>query len=186
MKRESKKELCVISPEESKNIEITYGIHQSPFGWCLIGLTKHYVCQISFLDKEDRNLAERMIREVWPEAKVFRNDLALKPYVGRVFSGKSSKSVRLLVRGTSFQIKVWEALLSIPEGKTSNYRAIAEGIGSAKAVRAVGTACGKNPIGYLIPCHRVLTSKGGLGGYHWGIKRKKMMLTWEFERSLEH
>lgn len=87
--------------------------------------------------------------------------------------------MHLLIKGTHFQINVWKALMAIPEGQTSNYAAIAKAAGSPKAVRAAGTACGRNPIAYLIPCHRVLTSAGGLGGYRWGADRKKVMLALE-------
>jgi AraC family transcriptional regulator, regulatory protein of adaptative response / methylated-DNA-[protein]-cysteine methyltransferase len=161
-------------------MEITYGIHKSPFGWCLIGSADNKVCQLSFIKKNSSREAERSLRETWPDAHPTRNDRAVKSYVQKAFGNKKpSKPVDMLVNGTPFQIKVWEALLSIPKGETASYAEVAQAIGSPKAVRAVGTACGKNSIAVLIPCHRVLTSSGGIGGYRSGIERKKAILAWE-------
>ncbi len=116
----------------------------------------------------------------WSNAQFLYDDKITKNYFDRIFTSKNSKqSLHLMVRGTNFQIKVWQALLAIPSGKTVSYGSIAKKIGRPKAVRAVGSACGKNTIGYLIPCHRVLTASGDLGGYRWGIDRKAAILAHE-------
>lgn len=164
-----------------QNIEITYGIHRSPFGWCTIGLVKNDVCHLSFMKTQSSSEAVRHIREVWPYADLTRDNARTETFIRKIFStsGKKMAPFHLLMKGTDFQIKVWEALMTIPKGETKSYAAVAKAIGSPKAVRAVGSACGANAIAYLIPCHRVLTSNGGIGGYHWGIARKKAMLTEE-------
>lgn len=168
-----------ISPGELGHggLEIRYGVHKSPFGHCLIAVTKRGICQIAFLDRTDEAHVLSTIRERWPEALIKKDQEATHAYAERMFDGRRSKKpFHLLIKGTNFQIQVWEALLRIPEGQTSTYAAIAKVIGKEKAVRAVGTACGKNAIAYLIPCHRVLTSDGGLGGYRWGSWRKEALL----------
>lgn len=172
-----------ITPSELKrgDIKIIYGVHASPFGHCLIAATTRGICQIAFLDTKNNTEAVRTIHEKWPHAEIRKDLKETKRYANRIFARKGAqKPFHLLIKGTNFQIKVWEALLSIPEGQTSTYAAIAKAIGKGKAVRAVGTACGKNAIAYLIPCHRVLTSGGGLGGYHWGLSRKQALLAREF------
>ncbi len=174
-----------VSPGEFKkgNIEITYGLQPSPFGWCLIGLTKRGICQLSFVNTNNQTEAVKIIKEVWPHSILIRNDARIAPYVKKIFKAERLNTpIRLLLKGTNFQIKVWEALLKIPQGDISSYAKIADAVGSPKAVRAVGTACGKNSIAFLIPCHRVLTSAGKLGGYHWGIERKEAILAWEAVR----
>lgn len=171
-----------VSPGEFKkgNIEITYGIHASPFGWCVIGLTSRGISNLSFIEKGSDRQARANIREKWPHATLVRDDATTEKYAARIFAvGVSKKPLHLLVQGTNFQVKVWEALLAIPPGKAATYGDIARYIGSPKAVRAVGTACGKNAIAYLIPCHRVLAGDGGMGGYRWGTERKELMLTRE-------
>jgi AraC family transcriptional regulator of adaptative response/methylated-DNA-[protein]-cysteine methyltransferase len=161
-------------------MDITYGIHKSPFGWCLIGIADNKVCQLSFLKTNSARAAGRDLNEAWPDAHLTRNNAAVKSYMQKIFGNKKpGKRIDLLVNGTPFQVKVWEALLSIPKGETASYADVARAIGSPKAVRAVGTACGKNSIAILIPCHRVLTSSGGIGGYRSGVERKRAILAWE-------
>lgn len=135
-----------------------YTLHDSPFGPCIIGGNAEGICELSFVDASN-------------EART----RALP--TGEFFSGDTS--LPLNIQGTSFQLKVWDALLKIPKGQTRSYAEIASVVGSPKAVRAVGTACGKNKIALLIPCHRVLGSKGKLGGYRWGTERKRAILDWE-------
>jgi AraC family transcriptional regulator, regulatory protein of adaptative response / methylated-DNA-[protein]-cysteine methyltransferase len=173
-----------VTPGEFKSgsIEIAYGIHNSPFGWCVIGVTKRGICHLAFTDSDKKQLAEKQIRQSWPKARLIFNNFVTAPYIKKIFYPKhnrSRKPLHLLLKGTNFQIKVWEALLNIPNGQISSYSAIARAAGFNKAVRAVGSACGKNSIAYLIPCHRVLTSDGKIGGYRWGIKRKETILAWE-------
>lgn len=161
-------------------ILIRYGMHSSPFGGCLIGVTGRSICQLSFMKSANKREALRHLKEAWPKAILKRDDIHTRSYFKKIFKPRNSKHpFHLLAKGTHFQIKVWKALLTIPEGKITSYAKIARKAGFPKAVRAVGTACGKNPIGFLIPCHRVLASDGKLGGYRWGIKRKEMMLAWE-------
>jgi AraC family transcriptional regulator, regulatory protein of adaptative response / methylated-DNA-[protein]-cysteine methyltransferase len=172
-----------VSPGEFKSggIEIEYGIHSSPFGWCLIGVTKRGVCHLSFLNNNDKNLGIKIIQNNWPNSKLVQNQDLTGEYIRRIFSvnKKSKQPIHLLIKGTNFQIKVWEALLKIPEGKIMSYSQVAKMTGFPKAIRAVGTACGRNSIAYLIPCHRVLTSDGKIGGYRWGVKRKQAILALE-------
>ena len=164
-------------------IEIVYGIHPSPFGQCLIGLTKRAMCHLSFLDTDNERKARQSIQETWPSAALTRNNARTRPYLKQLFGVRKKKQpIPLLLKGTNFQMKVWRALLAIPEGNTVSYANIARRIGSPKATRAVGTACGRNPIGFIIPCHRVLTTQGKPGGYQWGRQRKKAMLAWEAAR----
>ncbi len=159
---------------------IYYGIHPSPFGQCLIGITDQAICHLSFMDTVNEREALRRLREIEPNATFKRKESQTRPYFKAAFEPKRSKHrLDLVVTGTDFQLKVWETLLKIPKGKVSNYAQVARKAGFPKAVRAVGTACGKNPIGFLIPCHRVLASDGKLGGYHWGLQRKKAILAWE-------
>jgi AraC family transcriptional regulator, regulatory protein of adaptative response / methylated-DNA-[protein]-cysteine methyltransferase len=154
-------------------MEIKYGFHKTPFGLCLIGVTKEKIYHLSF--PVTKSIAA--LKKAWPDATPIQDQHSTKKYIENIFSLK--KKMLIVMQGTYFQKKVWNALLNIPAGTTTSYAAIAKKVGSPKAVRAVGTACGKNSIGFLIPCHRVLTSKGKLGGYRWGTKRKESMLAWE-------
>jgi AraC family transcriptional regulator, regulatory protein of adaptative response / methylated-DNA-[protein]-cysteine methyltransferase len=174
-----------VSPGEWKHgkVEIRFGIHSSPFGWCVIGVTSRGVAALAFLKKRDRKEAEKEIRSRWPNATIIHDERSSARFHERIFfSGKRKGKIPLVIRGTNFQVKVWEALLSIPEGNVASYRDIARMIGSPKAVRAVGSACGNNALALLIPCHRVLTSEGALGGYRWGVDRKETILAWEAAR----
>lgn len=175
-----------LSPSELKkgNIEITYGVHDTLFGWCVIGITGRGICALFFVESSDQKIAIKRIKEVWAAAALKRDDAKTLPFIKKIFaSKKTNKPLHLVIKGTNFQIKVWEALLSIPEGQTLSYKEVAEKTGFPKAVRAVGTACGKNAIALLIPCHRVLTSGGAIGGYRWGTKRKEAILARESVRS---
>ncbi|MCL4153509.1 UNVERIFIED_CONTAM: hypothetical protein GTU68_025906 [Idotea baltica] len=123
------------------------------------------------------------LRARWPKAVFVEDAARLRPWVIAAFGrGPDAAPAPLYLIGAPFQIKVWEALLSLPEGQVTTYGAIAEKIGNPRAVRAVGTAVGRNPIGYLIPCHRVLRKTGELGGYHWGLPMKRAMLGYEAAR----
>ncbi len=171
-----------LSPGEFKKgtFVITYGIHKSPFGWCTIGVTPRGIIHLAFLKSDRTKEAVTSIHSKWPKAILVRDDKATKKYIDIIFKHKNPKRpLHLLLRGTNFQIKVWQALLALPSGTTASYGAIAKKVGAGKASRAVGSACGKNSIGFLIPCHRVLTSEGGIGGYRWGTDRKEAILAWE-------
>ncbi len=171
-----------VSPGEFRaaDIEMTWGMQPCPFGFCLIALTKRGICHLSFIDDDSERKAVSQLRETWPKASLVRSDAKVSSYVRQIFSRKNHKRpISLLLKGTNFQVKVWEALLRIPEGKIASYADVARAAGSPRAVRAVGSACGNNPIGFIIPCHRVLASDGGLGGYHWDLERKEAILLWE-------
>jgi len=171
-------------PTKNPPIEIVYGLIPSPFGTCVVGIIDRHVCSLTFMDGDSERIAKRNIKESWPGAILRRDDALVHPYRKRIFGSTSARAaIPVRIEGTDFQTKVWKALQDIPEGKTVRYADIARRIGSPKAFRAIGTACGKNPIGLIIPCHRVLPSNGGLGGYHWGPTRKQAILTWESVRS---
>ena len=179
-----KREIKVQKKALEQVTEIRYGTHSSPFGWCVIGLAKGGVCTLLFLDSNREREAVKRIKVSWPKAVLVRDDAGTAPYVKKIFarSGKKPR-IPLVLKGTHFQIKVWEALLAIPEGRVTSYADVARAIGKPSAVRAVGSACGKNTITYLVPCHRVLTSSGGLGGYNGGVERKETILAWEAARA---
>lgn len=164
---------------KGKNLLINYSIAETPFGEVLIASTPKGVCHISFI--EDQTSAQPLLASLFPGA-VFSNvhdtfqESALKVFGG---NWQDLQQVKLHLKGTPFQLKVWEALLRIPFGLASTYATIAQSIAHPKAVRAVGTAVGANPIAYLIPCHRVIRSTGVIGDYHWGTTRKTAMLGWE-------
>ncbi len=157
----------------------TYGFYKSPFGESLIALTEGGdVCHLSFVEKGTRTEALAGLYTKRGKASFVRSDKKIAVIGKKIFSGRDHK-IRTALEGTPFQIKVWKALQTIPRGKTFSYKMIAEKIGSPKAVRAVGTACGANRIAVVVPCHRVLASDGTMGGYRWGIARKKALLEWE-------
>lgn len=152
----------------------------SPFGPALAMATDRGICGLGFADEIGAEAALQDLVGRWPRAAYVKDPVALRPWVDAAFQGKSSA---LHLIGAPFQIKVWEALLEIPTGHVTTYADIAGAIGHPQAHRAVGTAVGRNPISFLIPCHRALRRDGGLGGYHWGLPRKRAMLAWEAARS---
>ena len=166
---------------QSSNFFVHYGFTQSPFGKALFTVTEQGICGIAFANElgDEETLRDMMQR--WPQATFTHNaELVLKlssPIFH--FSGKT----QLHLIGSSFQIKVWEALLQIQAGQVVTYSEVAAAINQQSAVRAVATAIGLNPISFLIPCHRVIKKSGGLGGYHWGIPIKKHILKFENYRS---
>jgi AraC family transcriptional regulator, regulatory protein of adaptative response / methylated-DNA-[protein]-cysteine methyltransferase len=179
-----------LSPGEYKQgghgLSICYGFHPTPFGECLLAATGRGICNLTFQANAQRAEALADLQAKWPRATLIEDAETTGEVVDQLFTNQSDiasvverKPVHLLVRGTNFQIKVWEALLTIPSGQVVDYGHIARQIGSPGAVRAVGTACGSNPVGYLIPCHRVLQRTGGIGGYRWGTARKRAILGWE-------
>ena len=162
------------------DLTIAYGFHPSPFGECFIAVTDRGICALSFNKRAERKSVIKAFARDWTDARLREDQKATGAYVEKIFNARRPKRnerpIRLLCRGTDFQIKVWEALLKVPKGSVVTYKTIAAEIGSPRAVRAVGTAIGKNPVAYLVPCHRVIRSAGGLGGYRWGISRKKAIL----------
>ena len=165
-----------------RGLNIQYGFHDCPFGRALILITSEGLAGLAFADhgKEKSALADMTSR--WPEATYVENQQATATYAKRIFESerwKPDQPLRIVFIGSDFEIRVWETLLRIPFGKASTYSDIACHIGKPKAARAVGSAVGKNPISFVVPCHRVLEKSGGLGGYHWGLTRKRAILGWE-------
>lgn len=164
-------------------LTIRHGVAMTPFGQLLIGATTRGVCHAHFVDGLDEALATRQLADKWPRAEFVRDDAAAAA-VARRLLGKDTndKPLHLLLRGTNFQIKVWEALLRVPAGRAISYRSLAETLGSPTAQRAVGGAVACNDIAVLIPCHRVLRASGDIGDYRWGATRKAALLAWEQAR----
>jgi AraC family transcriptional regulator of adaptative response/methylated-DNA-[protein]-cysteine methyltransferase len=164
-------------------VELKYGFHQTPFGNALLAMTENGITDLWFVDEEDEGEALIELQRVWPAADITQGAEATWKIVSRIFGGVSRQAqedrVDLLLRGTNFQVKVWQALLRIPEGVVVSYSDVAKRVGRHDAVRAVAGAVAANPIAWLIPCHRVLRSSGEIGGYRWGTTRKKMMLARE-------
>ena len=170
--------------ENGGGLRISAGFHESPFGEALVATTERGVCGLSFHDGSRRS-ALRDLAERWPQATIEERPRVTAPIASRIFAALVVRDpeglvpLGLLVRGTNFQVKVWRALLQVPVGSVATYEDIATAIGTPNAVRAVGTAIGRNPVAFLIPCHRVIRTTGALGGYRWGLPRKRAMLAWE-------
>jgi AraC family transcriptional regulator, regulatory protein of adaptative response / methylated-DNA-[protein]-cysteine methyltransferase len=180
-----------MSPGAYKNkgegLSIAYGYHPSPFGLALVMVTPYGLCGLAFCDKggEAAGLADMTRR--WPYAQYTEESATTAPYAAKLFADvnvRSNQPLRITFIGTDFEIRVWETLLKIPVGQATTYGDIAASVGSPKAARAVGAAVGKNPMSFVVPCHRVLGKSGALTGYHWGLTRKKAILGWEAGRLL--
>lgn len=178
-----------VTPGEFRNLgeglHIHYGFHDTPFGTCLIAVTGRGVCCLEFIDSDQPGAVAKLV-STWPNAAILQNQEKTASAVAQIFTlpkNSKQKPISLFIKGTNFQLKVWQALLKIPEGSVTTYGYLAEKIGQPQASRAVGSAVGKNPIGYLIPCHRVLRADGQTGGYRWGCERKLMILGRELDRS---
>jgi AraC family transcriptional regulator, regulatory protein of adaptative response / methylated-DNA-[protein]-cysteine methyltransferase len=181
-----------VTPQEYKlsgsGIRIEYGIHSTPFGPCLIGVTERGICWLSFLQTdEDPKPAFEAMKEHWHNS-IFHQDQDLTgTFVEKIFrtpGDNTSGKLHVFVKGTNFQLKVWEALLRIPMGDVTTYKGIAEAIHNPKAMQAVGSAVGANHIAYLIPCHRVIRKDGILGEYRWSSARKKSIIGWEMAKTV--
>lgn len=174
-----------VTPGEYKRLgdglDISYGFHATPFGRCLLGVTARGVCGLSFVDEGQQGQTLDALAANWPLAELARDDERTRPYIDQIFATTRTKpaTLPLLLKGTNFQIQVWRALLRTASGTAVTYSDVAQLAGKPKAVRAVGTAVGRNPIAYLIPCHRVIRQTGSFGQYHWGATRKKAILGWE-------
>ena len=176
-----------VTPGEYKSqgagLTIRYGIHPTPFGKCLIGVTERGICHLGFVDGNEGKAVDNLVAH-WQQADMAEDYRATAPLVNRIFlDPKADSPLNLHLRGTNFQIKVWEALLNIPTGTVTSYEHIAAQIGNPRAVRAVGSAVGDNPIAYLIPCHRVIRKSGEFGNYLYGSARKKAILAREMSTS---
>lgn len=173
--------------QAGSGLTLSYGVFDSLFGQYVLGAINGKVALLHFLN--DGNEPETILAAAWPEVLLRSDAEAVQHLANQIFpvigqsANSPSSSLPVLLRGSAFQLKVWEALLKIPEGRLVSYDQIAEAIGQPTASRAVGTAIGSNPIGYLIPCHRVIKKTGLFGGYRWGADRKQAMLGWEAARA---
>jgi AraC family transcriptional regulator, regulatory protein of adaptative response / methylated-DNA-[protein]-cysteine methyltransferase len=184
-----------VTPGEYKShgagLTIRYGLHPTPFGKCLIATTERGICHLGFVQNSEGNAIDNFVAD-WKHAKMNEDYESTAQIIARIFPdpetdsafNKADQRLSLHLRGTNFQIKVWEALLNIPTGSATTYEHIAAQIGNSSAVRAVGTAVGHNPIVVLVPCHRVIRKTGEFGNYRYGAARKKAVLAREF--SLGH
>ena len=162
---------------------VDYGFHDCPFGIALAMATDKGLCGLAFGDEGEEAAMLSDMKTRWPKADYRENDERIAKMIERIFDPGHEGDLGLHLLGTPWQIKVWQALLAIPSGKVVTYGAIARNISSVNSSRAVGTAVGRNPISWLIPCHRVLGSDGALHGYHWGLTRKRAMLAVEAARA---
>ncbi|MEH2109496.1 bifunctional DNA-binding transcriptional regulator/O6-methylguanine-DNA methyltransferase Ada [Nostoc sp.] len=171
--------------QAGKTISIVYAIASSPLGYLLVATTEKGICAVKLGDEADE--LEHILNQEFHQAHIMRDDHTHKEWIQVILDliagGEAHLDLPLDVRGTAFQKQVWQALQKIPYGETRTYTDIARNIAKPQAVRAVGNACGANPIALIVPCHRVLRSDGSLGGYHWGIERKQKLLTQESERT---
>jgi AraC family transcriptional regulator of adaptative response/methylated-DNA-[protein]-cysteine methyltransferase len=189
-------DLCVnleaASPGELKSggegWTIVAGFADSPFGPCLVAESPRGICQISFLESENGKTEWTALQENWPRATLCRDDVAASRMAGRIFpapdAARSGPTLRAFVRGTAFQVQVWRALLQVQPGTLVSYGRLAEALGKPAAARAVGSALAKNPLAYLIPCHRVIRETGVVGDYRWGRVRKRAIMAWESSAAL--
>lgn len=166
--------------QKGKGLVVMYGWFDSPFGRVFAMGTEKGLCGMAFAAETSEQAAMDDLMGRWPEAVFVSNPDHISAWVQAAFSQKGQVNLHLL--GAPFQIKVWEALLRIPSGHVTTYSEIAGAIKAPKAMRAVGTAVGRNPVSWLIPCHRALRKSGALGGYHWGLPVKRAMLAWEAAR----
>lgn len=177
-----------MSPAEyrdgAKNLSINYNFSESPFGKLIVASTMKGVCYMAFEENEVKALSD--LKEKFPKATFTHSTDELQRNAMFIFQSdwRNLSEIKLHLKGTDFQLKVWEALLKIPMGMLTTYGKIAEKIGNDNASRAVGTAIGSNPVAFLIPCHRVIQSTGNIGGYMWGTTRKTAIIGWEAEHSI--
>jgi AraC family transcriptional regulator of adaptative response/methylated-DNA-[protein]-cysteine methyltransferase len=178
-----------MSPGEWKSggegVTISYGFHPSPFGLALVMTTERGLAGLAFADPGEERAALADMRGRWPKAAYVENAASTAPIARRIFDSgewRPDRPLRVVLIGTDFEVRVWETLLGIPLGRATTYSDIANKLGNPKASRAVGAAVGKNPISFVVPCHRVLGRSGDITGYHWGLTRKRAMLGWEAGR----
>lgn len=175
-----------MSPGEWKSggegLTLAYGHHPSPFGTALVIATGRGLAGLAFADRGEDRAALADMQSRWPKAR-FAEDAGLTaPLAQRIFersAWRADRPLRVILIGTDFEVRVWQTLMRIPMGRAATYSEIAAGIGAPKAARAVGAAVGKNPVSFVVPCHRVIGKSGELTGYHWGLTRKRAMLGWE-------
>jgi AraC family transcriptional regulator of adaptative response/methylated-DNA-[protein]-cysteine methyltransferase len=182
-----------VTPGEYKTkgagLSIAYGYHATPFGECLLARTDRGICGLSFVQNSGRQPVFADLKSRWTNAKLVEDPQVTQPFVKRIFNPsrpKNSPPLHLLLNGTNFQIKVWEALIKIPMGAVVSYESVAAHIGTPRASRAVGNAVGSNPVSFVIPCHRVIRKTAEFGNYGGGVARKMAMLGWEAVQAGTH
>jgi AraC family transcriptional regulator of adaptative response/methylated-DNA-[protein]-cysteine methyltransferase len=175
-----------MSPGEWKSggegLDLRYGFHPSPFGTALVILSPRGLAGLALADAGKERAALSDMRRRWPKAAYVEDSAATAPVAARIFDParwRPEEPLRVVLIGTDFEVRVWETLLKIPMGRFSTYSDVARHIDAPKAARAVGAAVGKNPVCFVVPCHRVIGKDGALTGYHWGLTRKRAMLGWE-------
>jgi AraC family transcriptional regulator of adaptative response/methylated-DNA-[protein]-cysteine methyltransferase len=175
-----------VTPGEYKTkgagLEIGYGYHATPFGECMLARTDRGICGLSFVQSGGRQSVFADLKNKWTNARLVEDPEVTQPFVKQIFNPseeKNSAPLHLILNGTNFQIKVWEALIRIPMGAVVSYESVAAHIGMPKASRAVGNAVGSNPVSFIIPCHRVIRKTAEFGNYGGGVARKMAMLGWE-------
>jgi AraC family transcriptional regulator, regulatory protein of adaptative response / methylated-DNA-[protein]-cysteine methyltransferase len=175
--------LDAMTPGELKSLGwglvIRYGFSDTPFGCALLATTPRGVCHLAFTDAGKEKSAVRDLQQQWPDATLEQDDVLARSVARRIWIGDSESALRVSVGGTNFQLKVWQALIDLGGRGRTTYTALANAVGLPSGMRAVGNAVGSNPVGWLIPCHNVLRKDGSLGGYHWGVERKRAMLAWK-------
>lgn len=168
-----------------EGLVIRYGFTTSPFGTIIIGTTARGICHLRFVESGQTDIEEAELQSEWLHAQFERDDAMAQSLSSQIFSPfNEAKPLSVLLRGTNFQIKVWEALMRIPFGYTLAYGDLAALAGIPKAQRSIGTAMAKNNIALLIPCHRVIRESGDIGLYRWGPERKRALMVWEQYRRL--
>jgi AraC family transcriptional regulator of adaptative response/methylated-DNA-[protein]-cysteine methyltransferase len=170
-----------------QGLTMRFGFHPSPFGEALLIVTDRGLAGLGFVDDGDRAAALADMTRRWPKAEYVEEPAATAPVARRIFSPsqwQAEQPLRVVLIGTDFEVRVWQTLLRIPRDRATTYSDIARHIGKPAACRAVGAAVGKNPVSFVVPCHRVLGRSGALTGYHWGLTRKQAILGWEAGRSL--
>jgi AraC family transcriptional regulator of adaptative response/methylated-DNA-[protein]-cysteine methyltransferase len=176
-----------MSPGEWKKggagITLRYGFHVSPFGIAIVIISERGLAGLAFADDGEEASALEDMQRRWPLASYIHDQTGTAATAERIFDSSqwcADQPLRVVLIGTDFEVRVWETLLKIPMGRATTYSDVASKISAPKASRAVGAAVGRNPISFVVPCHRVLGKSGALTGYHWGITRKRAMLGWEF------
>ncbi|CAN5341374.1 bifunctional helix-turn-helix domain-containing protein/methylated-DNA--[protein]-cysteine S-methyltransferase [soil metagenome] len=165
-----------------KGLTIRYGFHPCPFGQALVMIADQGLAGLAFADEGEEKAALADMMSRWPEADYIEDVDGTAPFADRIFKPANwnpDEPLRVVFIGTDFEIRVWETLMRIPFGKRTSYSDIAAHLGKSSAARAVGSAVGRNPVSFVVPCHRVLGKSGGLCGYHWGLTRKRAILGWE-------
>jgi AraC family transcriptional regulator of adaptative response/methylated-DNA-[protein]-cysteine methyltransferase len=171
--------------KRGSGLQITYGFHHTPFGESLLATTERGICALYFVQEDDRSAALDQLTNHWLQANLREDPGQTQPLIDRIFAPVPTDPPRpfhLLLKGTNFQVKVWQALLAIPPGAMASYQDIAASLGKPNGARAVGGALARNPIAYLIPCHRVISKAGSAHSYRWGTTRKQAILGWEASR----